>query len=163
MELVHLRDLTDEQWHDVYQLMFDPRMAAQTGVNPAFIENKPSLVDFYRNLTMAFKSEKFNGWAIMRDGIFKGYTVLDKTQFGEWEVGTILLDPDDWGGGMGVRAALQALKWAFEKDNAEWVVAKVQNQDPKVERILQRGGFRAFSNILLMDKPTWNERWKGRI
>jgi RimJ/RimL family protein N-acetyltransferase len=163
LELVHLRDLTDEQWHNVHSLMFDPRMAEHTGVSPELIAAKPDLVTFYRNLMMAHKADRFEAWAIMRNDKFYGYTLLDKSAWGEWELGTILTDPDNWGSGVGAKAGLLAMKWAFEKDNSEWVLAFVQNRDPKVRPMLIKAGFRPLSHALVMDKPTWERKWAGRI
>jgi RimJ/RimL family protein N-acetyltransferase len=163
LQLIHLRDLTDEQWSDVHRLMFDPRMAEHTGVSAELIAAKPDLVSFYRNIMMAHKADRFQGWAIVRGDDFLGHAILDKSALGEWELSCVLLDPDDWGTGIGVKAALHALNWAFEKDKTQWVYASVRNKDPKVRRILRKGGFREFSNILLMDAPTWESRWQGRV
>lgn len=164
MKMVPLTELTDDQWYDIKELMFDPSMGSHMGTNPQVLAAKPDLEDFYRMVKIAYETNRYNLWAITdSDGEFLGYVVLDKGTFNEWEIGAVLADPDMWSSGVGVKATLRAMKWVFEEDNAEWLLAFTQGKDPRVRNMLIKGGFRPLSNSLVMDKPTWNDRWAGRL
>jgi len=162
MKLVPLDEMTPEQWYRAWKTMFDPAMAEHVGISPEILAAKPHLEDFYSNIMGAYQQGRYRAWAIIGSGgDFKGYTLLDRT-VGEWEITTVLLDPQDWGRGLGARASLRAGRWAFEEDNAEWVVAFTQGKDPTVADQLKRGGFRPLMNFLVMDRATWNARWRAR-
>jgi len=161
MKLVHLTEMTPPQWYDAWNTMFDPSLGDYMGVDPELIAAKPTLEGFYKNLLDAHAAGRFQGWGIIKDGVYKGHVTLDK-QVGEWECGVVLADPADWNRGMAIRASLHACKWAFEEDGAEWVVAFTQGKDPTIVDILHRGGFRPFINFHVMDKPTWDARWRAR-
>lgn len=162
MKLIHLADMTPELWFEAWEVMYSPYLGDHMGVDPNLTASRPSLSDFYRNIMAAHEAGRFEAWAIVTEDGFKGYTLLDKS-VGEWEVGSVLADPSDWNSGIGVRATLHALKWAFEEDESEWVVAFTQGKDPNVPRILRRGGFRPLFNYHVMDRDTWNARWAGRV
>lgn len=160
---IPLTDMTDAQWHDAWDTMFNPKLAAHMGVNPDIIANRPTLVQFFQNIMAAYDANKFRAWGIVRDGEYLGHVVLDKSAIGEWEVGTSVRNPENWNSGIGVRATLHALQWAFEEDGAEWVVAYTQGEDLNVPRILKRGGFRRLANLWVMDQRTWQDRWAKRL
>lgn len=161
MTFVPLKEMTPPQWFRAWQSMYDPAMGEHMGVDPALIAARPTLEQFYENIMRAHESGRFQAWAIEKGGEFKGYTLLDKT-VGEWEVSGVLVDPRDWGSGIGARATLHALKWAFEEDSAPWVVAFTQGKDPRVPEMLHRGGFRPLMNFHVMDAETWDARWRAR-
>lgn len=161
MKLVPLDEMTPPMWFAAWNAMYDDFLGDHMGVDPALLAQKPSLEAFYENIMTAHQAGQFEAWAIVKGGVYKGHTLLDK-RVGEWEIATVLVDPDDWGSGTGVRATLHALKWAFETDEAEWVVAFTQGKDPRVVEILHRGGFRPLMNFHVLDSGTWNARWRAR-
>ena len=133
------------------------------GGDPAALPPKPPLLQFYSTIMDAVEAGQFMAWGIISpDDKYVGHTILDKST-GEWEMGTVLVDESLWGSGIGVRAALTALKWAFEEDDAEWVISFVNSKDPRVERIVQKGGFRKLLHFWVMDKPTWDAKWRSRM
>ena len=162
MKLVPLDEMTPEQWYRAWSTMFNPQVAEHVGVNPAIIAARPSLEDFYQNVMAVHRAGTFEAWAILRGEEFRGYTLLDKSAVGEWEIVTVLTDPADWGSGLGARATIKAVKWAFEVADSEWVVAFTQGRDPRVHENLVRGGFRPFANLLVLDRQTWDARWRAR-
>lgn len=161
MKFVPLDEMTPAQWHSAWGVMFDQFLGDHMGVDPALLAQKPTLEQFYDNIMAAHADHRFEAWAIVEGDTYKGHTTLDR-QVGEWEIGTVLADPADWNSGTGVRATLHALKWAFEEDGAEWVVAFTQGKDPNVTRILHRGGFRPLMHFHVMDRETWDARWRAR-
>lgn len=164
MTLIHALDFNDRQWYDAHLMMYNRDLSFHMGVDPRHIVNPPSLVDFFKNITAAIEAKMFNAWGILSDdGEFLGYVYLDKSTVGEWEVGTVIADPEKRNRGTGVQATLQAMKHVFEVEDSHWCVAFTQGKDPKVRAMLIRGGFIPFANYLVMDRPTWNERWAGRV
>ena len=161
MKLVHLTEMTPPQWYQVWNAMYDPVLGAHTGVDPVLLAAKPSLEGFYENVMKGHQAGVFEAWAIIKDGAYRGHTVLDK-RVGEWELGTILIDPNDWSRGAGVRASLHAAKWAFEEAEAEWLLAFTQGKDPRVQEMLHRSGFRPLLHFHVMDRATWDARWRAR-
>ena len=162
MRYVAIEEFDDQQWHDCWRVMYDPDLAAHMGVAAELVATPPTLVQFYQNIVAANEAGRFKLFAaIADDGSYLGHAILDK-RIGEWELGAVLRDRADWGSGVGVRLALHALQWAFHEDEAEWVVAFTQGVDLNVPRILKRGGFRPFANMLIMDRRTYDERWGGK-
>jgi RimJ/RimL family protein N-acetyltransferase len=161
MKFVPLDEMTPPLWYHAWNAMFDQDLGDHMGVNPEIIASKPPLEVFYQRVMDSHAEGRFMAWAIVVGDEFKGYTLFDKT-FGEWEIGTVLIDPKDWGSGLGARATLKALRWAFEEQDIEWVVAFTQGKDPKVAELLHRGGFRPFLHFHVLDKPTWHARWRAR-
>jgi RimJ/RimL family protein N-acetyltransferase len=162
MRFVPLEEMTPEHWYQAWSTMYDPKTADHVGVNPEITAARPPLETFYVNIMNAHRTGIFRAWAILKDSEFKGYTLLDKSAVGEWEVVTVLPNPADWGSGIGARATIHAVKWAFETDDANWVIAFTQGKDPKIPKILHRAGFRPFANFHVMDKETWDARWRAR-
>jgi RimJ/RimL family protein N-acetyltransferase len=161
VKFVPITELSDKHWYQAYLTMFNPKLARHMGVDPLLIANPPSLVQFYQNLMNAHKEGRFMAWGIIREDEYLGHTLLDKT-CGEWEIGTVLKDEKLWGSGLGVRATLRALKWAFEEQDIEWVVAFTQGRDPKVPDLLRRGGFRPLFNYHVMHRDVWKQKWGRR-
>lgn len=162
MKLIHLNDLTFQHWQTALDTMFSPTLGEHMGVDPNIIAHRPTLEQFYANIMDAHERNAFQAWGIIHEGKLIGYTLLDK-RIGEWEIATVLSDSSLWGSSLGARATLHALQWAFEDDEAEWVVAFTQGKDPTVREMLERGGFRPLANMLVMDKATWQTRWKARM
>lgn len=158
MRLVPLSELSDELWEAAWRAMYDPKLGTYVGVAPELLATPPSLVDFYANLMAAHQAGVFDAWAILKDDEFRGHVTLDKSS-GEWELGCVLVRPSDWGSGLGVRAALKALKHAFVERGAKQVVAFTQGRDPHVRRILEKGGFLPVYHFWLMTDSTWRQRW----
>lgn len=162
MRFVPLDEMTPEHWYLAWSTMYDPKTAEHVGVNPAITAAKPPLEAFYTNIMAAFKSGSFRAWAILKGDDFKGYTLLDKSVLGEWEIVTVLPNPSDWRTTIGIRATQHALKWAFEEDGAGWVIAFTQGKDPSLTAQLHRGGFRPFAHFHILDRETWDARWRAR-
>lgn len=161
MTLKHLKDFTDEDWYYAHQIMYDPDVMRVMGASE--MQNNPlTLVSFYEHSIRSHARGILEGWLIIQHDERVGYVVLDKRN-GEWELGVAIHKPELRGKGVGVKAALQAVKWAFEDDGAEWVTAFTQGTDPKVPRMIERMGFRRLYHIWVMDKATWDERWSGRV
>lgn len=154
MQLVHLNDMTPEHWFHAWNAMYDPYLADYMGVQEELVQNKPELPDFYRNITNAHAQGKFQGWAILKDDEFRGYTLLDKT-VGEWESGTVLANQEDWSTGLGVFPTFHAWRWAFEEDGAEWVVAFTNGTDPKVMRMHEKIGYKRLLHFWVMSRDNW--------
>lgn len=160
MRLVPLGELTDAHWFEAWRTVYDPALAMEVGTNPQLIMTPPTLVEFYRNLTGAMEAGNFMGWGIIDGDRYLGHAVMDRTG-GEWELGVVIPEQDDRHRGTGVRAALHALRWAFEDQGAEWVVAFVNHPHTDYVRdILTRGGFRKLMHFFVMDSATWDERWR---
>jgi RimJ/RimL family protein N-acetyltransferase len=161
LKLIPLDEMTPDLWYDAWTTMYDPGLADHMGVDPNLVRVPPTLKEFYQNIMDAHRAGRFMGWAITAGGVFKGHAILDK-QLGEWEIGTVLVDPADWNSGLGARATLRACQWAFEEDGAEWVIAFTQGRDPKVPELLHRAGFRPFMHFHVASKDTWDARWRAR-
>lgn len=162
MNFVPVQDFDDRMWYEAYLTVYNKDLAFHMGVDPSLIANPPSLVEFYENITSKVENGTAMAWGVTRKGEYQGHVILDKST-GEWEIGTVLKNRDAWGSGMGVKATLHGLKWIFEDQGSEWAIAWTRGRDPKVPEMLKRGGFRPFMDFLVMDKPTWNERWHGRV
>lgn len=163
MKFVQLPDLTTRQWYDLHLSVYNKDLAYHMGTDPRLIVNAPDLNTFYLNMTKAYDDGVLMGWGILgSNNRLKGYAVLDG-RAGEWELGVALINKKDWKGGVGVRAALLAMKWVFEVDKSDWVIAFAQGVDDSVKSILLRGGFRKFMSFYVMDKETWESRWKAHM
>lgn len=160
MKLIPIEEFNDAQWEDIHRVMYDLKLARHMG-NDAGIE-KPTLQAFYNNLMDGVEAGTFKAWGIFDGTQYKGHTVLVKTD-GEWEMGTVLADEEMWSKGYGVKAALHAMRWAFEEDNAPWVVAFTNGRDPKVFDIVEKGGFKKLFHFWVMDRETWDARWRPRM
>jgi RimJ/RimL family protein N-acetyltransferase len=164
MKLINALDFTDKQWYDAHCATYNKDLGFHIGVDPRFIANPPSLVDFYKNITQAIENGTFQTWGIQsNNGEFLGYTYLDKSVLGEWEIGAALSKVEERGRGWGAKASLLTMKWAFETDKANWLVAFTQGKDPKVPEMLERVGFVPFSNFRIMSREAWDNRWLGRL
>ena len=162
MKLVPIEQLSDENWAQAHDTMYDPDLAAHMGSDPALLQ-KPTLQEFYCNIMNAVEDGKFRAWALIAsDGSYQGHAVLDKSS-GEWEMGAVLKDPALWSRGYGVKAALHAMRWAFEEDHADWVIAFTHGKDPRVYDIVARGGFRPFMHFWAMPKEVWADKWARRM
>ena len=142
--------------------MFSLKLARHMGSDPALMPPKPPLQAFYNDVMDRIEAGTLKVWAILRGDEYVGHTILDKTN-GEWELGTVLADDSLWGSGIGVRSSLHALKWAFEIDGANWVMAFVNSRDPRVKDIVERGGFKPFMHFWLMTRETWDAKWRRRM
>lgn len=160
--LVPIENLTDDQWRDAHDAFYSLKLARHMGTDAAQMPPKPDLLTFYSKVMDGVERGVFRAWAILRDGKYVGHTILDKGS-GEWEMGTALVDEGLWSSGIGVKAALHAMRWAFEEDNADWVIAFTNGKDPRVKEIVEKGGFRRFAHFWIMPKETWDAKWRPRM
>ena len=161
MKFIPLDEMSPELWYDAWETMFDPHLANHMGIDPALLQAKPTLQDFYRNIMVAHNAGRFEGWAIVAGEQFLGYTILDK-RVGEWESATVLKDEKDWSSGKGAIATMHAFSWAFETDGAEWVVAYTQGKDPRVIEMHEKAGYKRLMNFWVFPRSLWFDRWKPR-
>lgn len=162
MRIVPIEELSDAHWADAHKAMYDPKLAEHMGSDPNLIRTPPSLEQFYMNVMDAVEAGKFKAWALLDDDdTYVGHTVLDKSS-GEWESGTMLWNPQHWGSGLGVRATLYALRWAFETDGADWVIAFTNGVDPRVIRMHEKAGYQRFMHFWIFSRHTWETRWADK-
>ena len=161
MILKHLNEFTDEDWFHAHQIMYDPAVNEIMGAQEV-ISNPLTLVSFYEYSIRANKRGLLEGWLIFSDDAPVGYVILDKRN-GEWELGIAIQTEANRNAGIGVRAGLQAMKWAFETDGSEWVTAFSQGTDTRVPRMMERMGFRRLYHIWVMDMATWYDKWSGSV
>lgn len=161
MRYVKLEDMSDSMWEASHKAYYSLELAREMG---GVINERPPLQDFYNTMMDEIEAGRLIGWALISDenDEYLGHTVLVKPH-GEWEVGTALVSKSDWGSGMGVRATLHALRYAFEEMGAKQVIAFALNPSGVSKDYLIRGGFRPFLNFLLMPVEVWESRWKGRV
>lgn len=159
--LKHLSKFTDQDWYDAHRIMYDPDVNQVMGAQEV-INNPLTLVSFYEHSIRMYDRGLLQGWLIFSNDEPKGYVVLDKRN-GEWELGVAIQKEQDRNAGLGVRAGLGAMKWAFEADGSEWVTAFTQGTDTNVPRMMERMGFRRLYHIWVFDKATWDARWSGRV
>ena len=161
MKYVPLSELSDEHWYEAYLTVYDRKLAQYMGTDPRFVVNPPSLVDFYNNITAHMQNGTFMGWAIVDDDEnYLGHAILDKST-GEWELGVVVPDESRRGTGIGIRAAIYAMNWAFENPECEWVIAYANHPSTDfMRKFLIRAGFRKMMNFYVIDRPTFEERWK---
>lgn len=162
MSLVYkpLQEMSDEEWGEAHKAFYSLKLTRKMGGPTDYVT--PSLQEFYNTMMDEFDKERLVGWAIIRDGEYVGHTVL-VCPHGEWEVGTALVDEGDWGSGLGVRATLYALRFAFEELGAQQVIAFAYNPDGESRGYLERGGFRPMMNFLMMPVEVWDARWKDKV
>lgn len=161
-QLVPIEQLTDEQWATAHDAFYSLRMARHMGTDPAQMPPKPDLLTFYNMVMDNLEAGRFRAWVLFKDGEYVGHTILDKGN-GEWEMGTALFDEDLWHTGIGVKATLHALRWAFEEDGSDWVIAFVNSRDPRVKEVVRKGGFKPFAHFWVMSKETWDAKWRPRM
>lgn len=155
--------MNDAQWAKAHETFYSLRLLRHMGTDPNAIPEKPTLLNFYSNIMSAIEAGKFKAWAVLdANGDYLGHSILDKTS-GEWEMGAVIADENRWSSGIGVKAALTALKWAFEEDGAEWVVSFVTSTDPRVKGMVERGGFKPLFHFHVMHRDTWYEKWHPRM
>lgn len=101
------------------------------------------------------------GWAIIdKDDEYIGHAILDKSS-GEWELGVVVPDETRRGYGIGLRAAIYALNWAFKNEDTQWVVAWANHPGTDfMRKFLTRAGFKKLMNFFVIDRPTFEKRWK---
>ena len=159
--LKHLTDFTDEDWYHAHHIMYDEDVNREMGAQEV-LQNPLTLVSFYEHSVRSYNRGILNGWLIFSDDEPVGYVVLDKRN-GEWELGVAIQNKNNRNKGIGVRASLQAMQWAFEEDDSEWVTAYTQGTNTNVPKMMERMGFRRLYHLWVFDKATWNERWSGRV
>lgn len=166
MKLVPASEFSVEDWFSAYKVVYNAELAPLMGWDfPALGETPPSFTEFFDDWQSKSKAGNLFAWGVFdADGKFVGYTILHRTPaVPEWELGTAIADASKRRAGIGVRATLHALKYAFEELNAEWVWAISEVKNKEVESILERGGFRRFAHFYLMRHDDFEERWAGRI
>lgn len=161
--LIHITEFTKHRlWDDVYATTFDPEIQSYMGVDRARWENPISKNQFIANIDQLYRAGNLEQWAVMKNGEYKGYVALLKAGADrEWELGTVINDPELWDTGIGVRATLHVLRHAFNEMNLPWVTCFTQGLNTNVRSILIRGGFKPFMNMLIMSKDDYLNRWGG--
>ena len=162
MTLVPIENLSDTQWQEALEGFYSLKLHRQMGSDPNYVPTKPDVLTFYNTVMDGVENGVYRAWAILRDGHYVGHTILDKSS-GEWEMGTALADESLWSSGYGVKAALHAMRWAFEEDGAGWVIAFTQGKDPRVKDMVERGGFKRFAHFWIMSSETWDAKWRPRM
>ena len=163
MRMVPIQDFNDTDWYNAYQIVYHVETNEIMGTDPEIYTHPPTIVGFYEVATQKVEQEKIQGWLFYdSEDVPTGYVVLDKTK-GEWELGIAIWDPEKRGTGIGVRATLHALKWAFEEKKLKWVTAFTQGTDLKVPQMIKRMGFEKLYHFWVMTPQIWDERWAGRI
>jgi len=163
MKMVPVSDFTDVEWYHAYHIVYDRETNEVMGTNPSLYVSPPPIVTFYETATQRVAQGVLQAWLFysVKD-IPIGYVLLDKTK-GEWELGIAIKDTDERSKGYGARAALRALKWAFEEEHARWVVAFTQGKDLKVPQMVKRMGFEKLYHFWVMTPEVWDATWAGRI
>jgi hypothetical protein len=159
MLLLTPRSLTPDLIDEVYNATYSPTLQAQVGQSGV---QAPPIEEFYRAFSARYNNGLMKYWGWVKDGEYKGHVILDKTVYGEWELGVMLSDPMLWKSGAGVRMAIFAMYQAFEVLDSKWLVAVPQSIDPTVVKMLERGGFVPFSKVLLMNTDGWIEHWASK-
>ena len=133
------------------------------GTDPALYMSPPSIVNFYEMTTQRVAQGTLQAWLFysVKDEPV-GYVLLDKAK-GEWELGIAISKVEERNKGLGVRATLHALKWAFEEAHVRWVTAFTQGKDLKVPQMIKRMGFEKLYHFWVMTPEVWEATWAGRI
>lgn len=155
-----LKELSDEEWAEAHKAFYSLKLTRKMGGSTDYVT--PPLQEFYNAMMDEIEAERLIGWAIIRDGEYIGHTVLVNTP-GEWEIGVALANEEDWGSGVGIRAGLYALRFAFEELGAQQVIAFAYNPDGEARGYIERVGFRPMMNFLMMPVEVWNAKWKGKV
>jgi RimJ/RimL family protein N-acetyltransferase len=161
VQFKHLTEFTDEDWFNAHQIMYDQAVMDVMGSQER-IPNPPTLVTYYEYSIRAHERGALEGWLIYKGDEPLGYVLLDSSN-GEWELGVAIRNASDRNRGVGIRAVLHALRWAFETKGVEWVTAFSLGTDTKVPRMLKKFGFRRLYHFWVLDKATWFDKWSGRL
>lgn len=159
MTYIPLQDLTDEQWAQAHKAFYSLELIREMG--GAVPDRTLSLQEFYNWAHDEMEADKLHGWAIVDDEEYLGHVLLVRPQ-GEWEVGVAIVDKSLRGSGVGVRAGLYALRYAFEELEAEQVVAFANNPDSGVREMLLRMDFKPMFHFLYINHDAWEVRWSRR-
>jgi RimJ/RimL family protein N-acetyltransferase len=163
MNFIPVQDFTDTHWAQAYEIVYDVDSNQIMGTDPSIYATPPSLVGFYESVISRIESGTFQGWLFTGttdDPI--GYVVLDKSK-GEWEIGISIKDSDERNKGYGPKAALKALKWAFEERNVQWVTAFTMGTDIRVPQMVKKMGFHKLYHFWVMPQSVWTDRWAGKV
>lgn len=155
-----VENLTDEQWAAAHAAFYSLKLHRVMG-GPTEYET-PTLQAFYNKMMDELEAKRIYAWAILRDEEYIGHTILVSHQ-NEWEAGVALANEEDWGSGIGIRAILYALRFAFEELGLKQVIAFTNGADGKARDITIRGGFRPFFHFLMMPVEVWDAKWRGRV
>ena len=161
MKIIPVTDFSDSDWYHAYKFVYDKETNEVMGTDPANYTNPPTIVGFYEMTTQKVEQGILQAWLFFSKDKPVGYVLLDKTK-GEWELGIAITDPDARTG-IGVRAALHALKWAFEEKKLKWVTAFTQGRDLKVPQMMRRMGFEKLYHFWVMTPEAWESNWAGRL
>lgn len=160
IDYIPLEEMNDTQWAAMYAASYSPELIEVMGGTVP--DTVIPLQDFYNKAMDEVEQKQLVGWAIVDDEAYLGHMFLVRPH-SEWEVGVALVDKETRGHGVGVRAGLYALRFAFEELGAEQVMAFTIAPDGKVKEYVTRMGFRPFLNFMYMPKEVWNDRWAGRV
>lgn len=168
LEFVPVTEFTQRGlWDIAYESTFDPELQVHMGVDSKRWNPPPSKREFLSNLNSLYGNGQFNGWGILKAGVYIGHTnLLKMNPDWEWEVGTVLIKPEYWGNGTGVRATRHSVGWVFSNTDANWVVAFAQGMLTDTSNYLKRAGFISFNYgnpyMCIMHRDTFNRKWLKR-
>lgn len=156
---IPLQEMDDSMWQEAHKAFFSLELNREMGGGGT--EVLP-LQDFYNSTMDEIEAGNLVGWAIADGEEYLGHMLLVRPQ-GEWEVGVALASKERRGSGIGVRACLYALRYAFEELGAQQVIAFAHNPNGVAGDMLLRGGFVSMFHFLYMNRDMWRARWGGRV
>lgn len=159
LQYIRLEHLTDAQWADAHAGFYNLKVVREMGGE---IYTPLSLHEFYDETMTEIEEGRLVGWAIIKGDEYLGHMML-VNKSGEWEIGVAIIDEARWGSGVGIRAGLYALRFAFEELGTKQVIAFFQGRNPDTKEQFLRIGFRPFLNFLIMPVEVYDTKWRGRI
>lgn len=161
MSLIYkpLEELSDEEWGKAHEAFYSPELTAEMGGIP---QEPVPLQEFYNTTMDSIENGSLVAWAIIKDDEYLGHMLLVNGS-GEWEIGVALVDENRWGSGVGIRAGLYALRFAFEELGAQQVIAFALGRNPNNKAQFERIGFRPFLNFLMMPIEVYDSKWRDRL
>lgn len=153
------QELSDTEWEQLYHGSYNLKVIREMGGDGG---DKPPLQDFYNEQMDRIEAGDLVAWAIRKDDEHLGHIMLVKSS-GEWEIGVAIIDDERWGSGVGIRAGLYALGFAFEELGAQQVIAFSYGRDPNTKEQFMRIGFRPLSSFLYMPVEVYDTKWRGKI
>lgn len=173
-KLVTLRTPREEDLAFVNSLMADMRVRreGQLWGEPA------TLATWTERLKEAAKDQHGILWAIEAEGRAVGivHVAWESEEPRIVDVDQLVLDPAEWGRGLGTDAALALHRYLFDYLDRRSCVAELAADNARGLRIAEKLGYREFGRghevyfrdgahadkvYLRMDRETWDERWSA--
>lgn len=154
-----MEDMDDAMWAEAHKAYYSLELTREMG-GPTDYE-VPTLQSFYNMMMDAIDEGQMYGWTILKDDEYAGHAALVKRET-EWEVGVAVVSQEDRGRGLGIRAGLHALRFAFEELGAKQIIAFAYNPNGIAKGMIERIGFRPFLNFLMLPIEVWEEKWARR-